>query len=284
MKHITILNGKLKYSKRLLKDGVFIDLLSGFFPKVMKRGVCRNRGLDCRLCELKEKCSYAYIFEPVLSGEKSLVVSLPDIKIPFAFKWNFGDRETDFSLCLFGRCINFTSDILQTISEIGDMGLGRERFRYEVSDLSSADLSLDSTSSIDLKHIDIENLSSYDIAEVKALSQNMSSLNLKINLLSDFDLFRSNRQSKGDRVFQTFYRRIRDRLRALYEIYLNEDLPMEIKGLSEKSEDIIERQTGENVFEFKGSIAAFRFAFLLGSYFNIGRRCAFGKGSYRIIL
>lgn|GEM_PF-1826894 len=283
MKHITILNARLIYQKKLLTDVVFIDLLSGFFPKILKRRVCKNRDIDCRLCELKDRCAYAYLFEPILTGEKSLVVSLPDIKIPFAFKWNFEKERTDFSLCLFAKSRNFTYDIMETLSEIGDMGLGRERFKFKLTDISNADLNFNSTNPINYSHKDLDSLSMFEIDEIKRISQGMPSLNLRIRFQSDFDLFRSNKRFKGERIFSTFYRRIRDRIRALYEIYLDEDLPMEIKGLSDRCEGVIERETERNTFEFKGSISPFKFPFLLGVYLNMGRRCAFGKGSYKII-
>ncbi len=283
MKTITIIKGKLSYKNIPFKDSVFIDLMSGFFPKVLKRNFCKSRGLDCRLCDLSEKCVYSYIYEPPLLGEKSLVVSLPDIKIPFAFKWYFGSTDGEFNLSLFGRCSDYLFEIIQTLILIGDMGLGQEKMKYKIESLYLMGVDLNIIKELGFKREELIGIKGSDIERIKEISQSMPSLNMKIKMESDFDLVRSKRDIQRDEIFSMLYRRIRDRMKALFVIYLDEELPEELKGLSVKTRDIINLSNTSDIFEFKGNLSHFRFLFLLGSYFNIGRRCAFGKGAYKII-
>lgn len=282
MSSVVIVGGKLRYKELLLRKDVFISLLSGFLPKVMKRKYCRSKGDDCRLCRLNRRCAYAYTFEPILDGEKSLVVTLPDIKIPFAFRWQFEDRVADFSLSLFGDAASYAYEILDVISEIGEKGLGREQFRFDLVQLFSRGLYFENISEIENSRTGLSSLHRFDIEEIMRISRDMPNLSMRIEVLSNLDLARSGRYIRRKELFSTLYRRIRDRLKALYVIYLNTELPVEMKGLSGRSEDIINTVYREDLLEFKGSISTFRLQFLLGSYFNIGRQCAFGKGVYRV--
>ncbi len=282
MSNITIVGGRLRYKGRPLREDVFVSLLSGFLPKVIKRKYCRAKGTDCRICALNNRCIYTYIFEPLLDGEKSLVVTLPDIKIPFAFRWHFEESGIDFSLSLFGQASNYAYEILDILSDIGEMGLGRELFRFDLVELYARGLSFENISEIENNKKGFNSLPNFSIEDIKEMADNLPNLNMRIEILSDLDLDRSGKSIKKNELFTTLYKRIRDRLKALYVIYLDKDLPVEMKGLKSRSEDIINTVYTENILEFKGYISAFRFQFLLGSYLNIGRRCAFGKGVFRV--
>lgn len=283
LKSIAIIKGKVEYDTIPFSDSVFIDLLSGFFPKVLKRKFCKVSSLDCRLCELNKRCVYSFIFEPILVGEKSLVVSLPDVKIPFALKWFLGEKGGEFILTLFDGCINYTYEILQTLNDIGKMGLGYEKMNFNISELKSVDYKYKELQDLKL-NIELQrSLQPVEMEIIKKEAFNMPSLSMRLEFISNFDLMRSKNKIAKEELFGTLYKRIRDRLKALYVIYLDEELPEDMKGLSDKGRGVIITSEQNNTFEFKGKVSFFRYLFLLGSYFNIGRRCAFGKGAYRII-
>lgn len=283
MRSISIVRGKIVYDKMILKEDVFIDLLSGFFPKLFRRRYCRFKEGDCRVCEMREKCAYSYIFEPLLEGDKSLVVSLPDVKIPFAFKWFFSKNRGEFILSTFNGCSRYLFEILEVLIMIGEMGLGKERMRFKIKDLEEVDANLKRISFLQYKADISEEIHKIDLESLKEISLNMPSLTMKIKINSDLDLLRSGRGIKESEMFSTLYRRIRDRMRALYVLYLDEDLPSDLKGLADKAEEVINISNKKDILEFKGNLSHFRYLFLLGFFFNVGRRCAFGKGSFSII-
>ncbi len=283
MKSISIIRGKIVYNRLSLNRSVFIDLLSGFFPKIMKRKYCRYRNTDCRICEINNSCSYSYIFEPFMSGDKSLVVSLPDIKIPFAFKWFLGEDGGEFILSMFGGCSIYVYEILQTLVFIGEAGLGHEKMKFAIGEIESLDPTFKKVSSIKLDSQIFEKINPIKLETVGEIASLLPSLNMKIKFISEYDLMRSKRDIGRNELFSTLYKRIRDRMKALYVLYLDEELSNDLKGLNDKTKDVVNVSVSPDILEFKGKVSYFRYLFLLGSYFNIGRRCAFGKGAYRII-
>ncbi len=284
MKSVAIIKGKLVYEKLMLNKSIFIDLMSGFFPKIMRRNICRTNDSDCRLCKLSDRCAYSYIFEPAMPGEKALVVSLPDIKIPFAFKWFPEQNQGEFILSMFGRCSIFIYDIIQTLKRIGEMGLGHEKMKFEIGELESLGADLKKTGVLKEGVKMSEHINNISLETIADMASDLPSLSMKFGFDSDFDLMRSNRDLKRNELFPVLYKRVRDRLKALYVLYLDEELPPELKGLSDRASDIINISDKSDILEFKGNLSPFRYLFLMGSYFNVGRRCAFGKGSYRLIL
>ncbi|MCX7944413.1 MAG: hypothetical protein N2746_07900 [Deltaproteobacteria bacterium] len=280
MKYISIIRGRLIYNRLVFDGNIFISLMSGFFPKIMKKNLCMAKNCDCRLCNFSNKCAYAFIFEPVMSGEKSLVVPLPDVKIPFAFKWYFGAKGCDFILTTFSGCSTFVYEIMQTLIYIGEVGLGSERMKFKVDGFESLDERLNKVTNLKFDKSLSQSVNKIDIDSVKRVANDMPSFSMKLRFISDFDLVRGKGIVSLNNLFPTLYRRLRDRLKALYVVYLDEDLPQELKGLSEKAKDVINISKNDKVLQFKGKLSHFNLLFLLGSFFNVGRQCAFGKGAY----
>lgn len=284
MRTLAFIRGKLYYKKLVFNESVFIDLMSGFFPKMLRRMFCYSPDLDCKLCDLNNRCAYAYLFEPILSGEKVLVVQLPDIKIPFGFKWYLNKDGGEFLLSMFGGCKDYLFEILQTLSKIGEIGLGHEKMKFEIGEIETLDAEMKKVRCMKIEKGMSECLEKIAFETIDKTASTFPLMNMKIEFCSDFDLFRTKKAVNKTELFPTLYKRIRDRLRALFVIYLDEDIPLQMKGLSNKTKDVINVSINKNIYEFKGTLSYFRFLFLLGSYFNIGRRCAFGKGSYKIII
>ncbi|MGB9601069.1 MAG: hypothetical protein ACPL7I_10995, partial [Myxococcota bacterium] len=188
-----------------------------------------------------------------------------------------------FFLTLFDGCMEYSYEIIQTLIEIGQVGLGYERMRFSIGGLKSVDYRYRELKDLRVDKGLMKNLDPFQIDNIKGVAADLPSLSMKLEFMSDVDLSRSQKKVKNEELFGILYRRIRDRMQALYVIYLDEELPIEMKGLSDKSRAVIMTSENKNCYEFKGKISFFRYLFLLGSYLNVGRRCAFGNGVYRII-
>jgi len=113
--------------------------LRGGFGSVFHKIVCVNKQTDCPHCLLKDKCIYPYIFEtfpPENTSHLSKYRSIPRpfiIEPPLEKKKEYIPGEIlSFNLILVGKAIEYLPYFIFTFSQLGEIGLGRERARYKL--------------------------------------------------------------------------------------------------------------------------------------------------------
>jgi len=119
--------------------------LRGGFGHSFRRVCCTVRDQDCKTCMLNQSCPYAYIFEtPKVSGMK-LEHQADNLPHPFVIEpplteqteFQAGD-EFEIGLVLFGKSVSFLPYFVYTFDQMGRMGLGKGRGKFELTSVYAA--------------------------------------------------------------------------------------------------------------------------------------------------
>lgn len=130
----------LKAKEELVLPPYKGSTLRGGFGISFRRMCCVNKKLNsCSNCSLKEKCVYAYIFETSPSKDTVRLRNLTEIPRPFVIeppaetKIIYQKGEIlEFALILIGRAIDYIPYFIFTFKELGDIGIGKSRGKYEL--------------------------------------------------------------------------------------------------------------------------------------------------------
>jgi hypothetical protein len=106
----------------------------GALGHCLRRASCINLDLNCRLCSLRNKCAYYYIYETSPQSSSAVLRKLQDIPRPFVLeppnvaKTEFaaGD-EVAMHLILFGRGIDYLPYFIVALRNLGEAGIGGKR-------------------------------------------------------------------------------------------------------------------------------------------------------------
>ncbi len=120
--------------------------LRGGFGHAFKRITCCNPQKDCHQCLLKEKCIYCYVFEGFSQdGPKRYKTNTPHpfvIEPPAKSQYNEGE-ELEFHLLLIGKAIDYLPYFIYTFTELGKLGLGKNREKIELKCVESLKINSD---------------------------------------------------------------------------------------------------------------------------------------------
>ena len=116
----------------------------GGFGHAFKRVVCVSRGKDCLDCILKGSCIYSYVFETPPPHDTTKMRKYPSAPHPFVLTppleskryYDIGE-ETAFELTLIGKAIDYLPYFIYTFEELGQMGIGKGRARYQLQEVRS---------------------------------------------------------------------------------------------------------------------------------------------------
>jgi hypothetical protein len=103
--------------------------------------VCVWQPGECDRCLLRTTCAYPYVFETTPPPGGTNLRKLEQVPRPYVFEPPTGNRlispgETfDLRLVLVGRGIDFFPHFLFTLRELGRVGLGPRRGRFEVEEV-----------------------------------------------------------------------------------------------------------------------------------------------------
>jgi CRISPR-associated endoribonuclease Cas6 len=111
----------------------------GGFGYAFKRVVCVVKSKTCDECFLKQKCIYSYIFETPPPQDAEMLRLYPKVPHPFVIeppvdeKQSFETAETfSFHLILIGNAIDYLPYFIYTFTELGKMGIGQGRGKYDL--------------------------------------------------------------------------------------------------------------------------------------------------------
>ena len=302
-KYIFLLNAKEELNLPPYKGST----LRGGFGVIFRRICCIKKDvIDCKSCLFKNKCAYAYIFATSPLPDSKRLRNLREIPRPFVIeppqetKRIYKKGETlDFNLILIGKAIEYLPYFVFSFKELGNIGIGKHRGRYELTHCfnhkkekiyDSKDGILNNNNFM----IDIEKqISSFSVTE-----------HLKILFLTPTRI-----KIKGDLVtkpeFYVLIKALLHRISALAYFHCGLEPDFDYKSLISaakrvkiKSENLSwvdwERYSfrqdtrmklggfvGEITYE--GNFELFLPLLLLGEYTHIGKNCTFGLGKYQIL-
>ncbi|NWF75823.1 MAG: CRISPR system precrRNA processing endoribonuclease RAMP protein Cas6 [Nitrospirae bacterium] len=284
----------------------------GGFGYTFKRVVCAIKDKECLDCLLKEKCVYSYVFETPPPSDTKIMRKYKAAPHPFVIEppqekrrgFKPGD-EINFGLTLIGRAIDYLPYFIYTFDELGRIGIGKGKAKYELKDVScDGKLIYDSetktlktfrTSSL---HLNIENV----IARSSDVNQNDEAIS--ISFLTPTRILYDNHLTR-DLEFHIFMRNLLRRLSLLFYFHCNGDPSgWDFKRLIERAKDVKvkkrdlkwhewQRYSGRQEtrlkmggfvgeIKFEGKIGHFMPLIKAGEILHIGKGTAFGLGKYEI--
>lgn len=267
--------------------GKSTNILRGAFGTIFRRIACIPACPGARLCDLRESCPYARMFEP--SALASGPSGLSDWPRPFVFRARHLDGRAiepgacfHFDLNLFDMQRPAIANLIHTFGELAREGLGPGRKRAEllaVSQRQAAPMEL-------------------DLSPLPEPVQRVC-----VHFITPTEL--KNEQGLAERPdFRVLASRIRDRLSTLRQIYDTGPLPIDFRGFGERASQIrmtrcdiepvkMERRssrTGQvhsiggfvGQAEYEGDLAEFIPYLRAAKWVGVGRQTVWGKGQIEL--
>jgi len=287
----------------------------GGFGSTFKKVACCTHKKDCSDCLLKDKCSYSYIFETPPPSDTKLMRKYPYAPHPFIIEPPMEDKREykpesllNFNLILIGKAIDYLPYFVYTFDELGKVGVGRGRGKYELVEVKGFE-SLNpvkekviySNKDKLLKNVDA-NIYWNDIVEID--SSQLSNLNsISLSFLTPTRIKYKERLVK-ELQFHTLIRSLLRRISLLSYFHCSEELDINFKEIIEESEKVKVKESSlrwedweryssrqdtrmklggfKGSITFEGNLSQFLPYIFLGEYIHTGKNTAFGLGKYEI--
>jgi CRISPR-associated endoribonuclease Cas6 len=293
--------------------------LRGGFGNAFRRIVCALKKTDCSDCILKEKCVYSYVFETPPPADTKIMKKYKAAPHPFVIEppsekrraYKPGDLMT-FGLTLIGRAIDYLPYFIYTFDELGKIGIGKDRGKYELKTVKSCGMKgasegttrsnvIYSSTTKTLKSISPASLS-LDIEEDSSPVSRPSHLSL--SFLTPTRLVYDGRLTL-DLEFHMLVRQLLRRLSLLAYFHCDQDASgIDFKGLIERAKEVKTVKSGLRWYdwqrysarqdtklkmggfvgeiEFEGDIEPFIPLIRAGEILHVGKGTGFGLGRYEI--
>ncbi|MGB9714992.1 MAG: CRISPR system precrRNA processing endoribonuclease RAMP protein Cas6 [Thermodesulfovibrionales bacterium] len=293
------------------------NILRGAFGSSLKRLVCVNKESKCGGCILKDKCAYISIFNPVgINPAKRLhdvprgFVLNPPLEKEVVYS---SERPFSFDMVLIGDRINYLPYVIVPLIELGKYGIGLNRGRFTLTDISilpfyssSPESIYDSQSNI-VKNVQKTVTGKEILGYVGKINGQKITLKFLTPTRIRYNPSGEKGKSKVVRVpeFHHIIRRLRDRVNALSSTYCGGPIDVDFKGIAERAMKIKTREVNlkwldikrksrtQPVYHdqsgfigditFEGDLKEFLPLIVLGEYVHVGEDVVFGNGWYRIV-
>jgi CRISPR-associated endoribonuclease Cas6 len=138
----------LKYTIKAL-DRIILpehpgSTLRGGFGTAFKNVACTRRETNCQDCLLINSCPFGYIFQTPPPDDTERLSTLSDIPRPYIIRTDpdvggeySPGEEMEFETVIVGRAIDYLPYFILAFKELGEMGLGRGRGRYELDEVNA---------------------------------------------------------------------------------------------------------------------------------------------------
>ncbi|MDI6890352.1 MAG: CRISPR system precrRNA processing endoribonuclease RAMP protein Cas6 [Thermodesulfovibrionales bacterium] len=288
--------------------------IRGGFGYAFKRVVCAIKDKECPDCLLKEKCVYSYVFETPPPSDTKIMRKYKTAPHPFVIEppterrrgYKPGD-EINFGLILIGKAIDYLPYFIYTFDELGRIGIGKGKAKFELRDVSCEGKAIYDSKSKTLKPLKTSSLSLTPHLSLRGKAEAISELGEAISLsfLTPTRIIYDGHLTL-DLEFHILIRNLLRRLSLLSYFHCNGD-PSEwdFKGIIERAKEVKvskkdlkwydwERYStrqdarmkmggliGKIIFE--GDIEPFMQLIKAGEVLHVGKGTAFGLGKYEIV-
>jgi len=316
--YLTDLEFHLRFERGLKVDPSSTGtMLRGAFGTALRRIVCLDLNQRCLDCPTRESCAYQKIFSPITTVDSKRLSKNRDMPRGFVLKPplkadTYGpERLFSFRMILIGELIKWLPYIIVPFSELGRIGIGRERVSFTFERLLSLDFkgrqSHEIYSATD-NLVRLGNMVSPSFEELMALDNKLPRSLALTFLTPTLLMYNANGKKGGSKPvtvpeFHVVVKRLRDRINRLATAYCGTELNVDYKELGKKSESVKissvqggwrkrsrrtragERQNlsgfvGTIIYE--GDFEKFLPLLQLGEYLHVGKNAAFGNGWYRV--
>jgi hypothetical protein len=118
--------------------------LRGGFGSILRRIACPLKLQECPECALRQKCVYCYVFETPPPEHTAVMRKYTTAPHPFVIEppeteqTSFQEGETlRFGLVLVGKALEYLPYFVHAFAELGKLGIGRGRGKYELLQVSA---------------------------------------------------------------------------------------------------------------------------------------------------
>lgn len=290
--------------------------LRGGFGFAFRRVVCAIRNKDCTDCILREKCVYSYVFETPPPPDTKIMRKYKAAPHPFVIEpppekrrgYKPGDEIT-FGLTLIGRAIDYLPYFIYTFDELGKIGIGKGKAKYELKIVTSHESEVRNSGKGKIMY-------SSDTKILKAFSPSILNLDFDISKSGFGDSQLSltfitptrilyNGSLTLDLEFHVLIRNLIRRLSLLYYFHCKGDpSDWDFKGIIEKACDVKVRERNLRWYDwerysgrqetrmkmggfvgeitFEGDISPFMPLVKAGEILHVGKGTGFGLGQFKI--
>ena len=293
----------------------------GGFGHAFRKMVCTQGPIDCGDCTLKAVCPYPYIFETAPFEGAQQLRTYGDVPRPFVIdplgtrgEYRRGESFA-FRLTLIGRAIDYLPYFLVSFRELGEIGIGKRRGRFQLTQViadeegfifpqSCKSLNPDGesiyTSETQTVH-NLDNALSFD--DIQREAESLPTDSLTVHLLTPTRI--THEGELTDKLpFHIFWRRLIGRISALAYFHCGESLKLDFKGLIAQAETVETVQSGLRWHDwtryssrqnrkmqlgglvgsvtYAGDLGVFTPFMALGAFLHVGKNATFGLGKYQI--
>jgi CRISPR-associated endoribonuclease Cas6 len=289
--------------------------LRGGFGHAFKKVVCVKREKVCETCLLRGKCVYSYVFETPPPPDTSKMKKYPYAPHPFVItppleaKRLYRENERlCFELTLVGKSIDFLPYFIYTFDELGKMGIGKDKGKYQLEEVRAINIGERSKAKgekVIYSGKDKTLHNNYEIMKVDDLGPfPLSPSTLPLSFVTPTRL-KYDGQLSPTLEFHILIRNLLRRISLLSYFHCGEELVLDFKGLIEEAKNI--KALKENLHwqdwerysnrqetkmkmggfvgsvKFQGEFEKFIPFLLLGEYIHVGKGTSFGLGKYQIL-
>lgn len=283
--------------------------LRGGFGTAFKKVCCVNSGQKyCNDCQLNTNCAYAYIFETPQTSSYRADIAATNLPHPFVILPPLSRKDTiepagslTFMLTLIGRGVDFLPYYVYAFDELGRVGLGRGKGRYQLEKVTNDneqeiyhvnhrtlkanfhtkninDLIVETTSWNKTKII-INFLTPTRITEKNQLTKELSFDLLIRNLLRRGSLV-AQVHSPTDGQWQLDYGAVLEYARTKVALLKSELAWYDWERYSNRQQRRMNFRGFIGQITYQGEIEPFLPLIQLGHYIHLGKNTSFGMGHY----
>ncbi len=270
---------------------------------------------DCKTCMLNQTCPYAYIFETPKVNGMNVQHQAANLPHPFVIEppvtkqaeFQAGD-EFSIGLVLFGNSIALLPYFVYTFDQMGRMGLGKGRGKFELTTVAARDAIFDGNE-IEVYNSQSQmlngNFKTWEFKDLLSQQPGDNPERITINLVTPLRILDKNRLV-SQLPFHLLMRNILRRISLLGRIHCGSDWNLPYKDILSQAEqevELVDSQTSWYSWErysnrqrtrmnmggiigsltYQGNITPFLPLILLGQFTHIGKNTTFGLGKYFLI-
>ncbi len=302
---------RLKAKETLRLPAYKGSALRGGFGQVFRRIACLGSELGVGQCLLGERCPYHYIFETPSPADSVILSKIPTAPQPFVLEPPLETRRIYergevlvFHLVLIGKAFEYLPYFLYTFDELGRVGLGQGKGKYELESVAW----LDETSQAVLiydgrRKVLTDSFHVLSLPQLSVFPSSSSLSEMSVSFLTPTRLKYEN-QIAADCEFHVFFRNLARRIALLNYFHCGGEFPPERKALVEQARAVetvssslqwIDRERYSNRQQrwtplggfvghvtYRGDLDPFLPYLRLGEYTHVGKGATFGLGGYEI--
>ncbi len=286
--------------------------LRGGLGNALKRVVCALKNNNCANCILKEKCVYSYVFETPPHPDTKIMRKYTTVPHPFIIeppperKRGYTPKDAiTFGLTLIGRAIDYLPYFIYTFDELGKIGIGKRKGKYELREVRGQESEVIYSSDTKTLKPFMPSIMAFPRKWESSLNFDSSNSELlTLNFITPTRII-YNSHLTIDLEFHMLIRQLLRRISLLSYFHCGIDTSeCDFRGIIEKSKEVAVKERNLKWYEwerysarqdtrmkmggfvgkitFEGDIKPFMSFIRAGEILHVGKGTAFGLGKYEI--